>query len=397
MEVTFLKPDFSVRGGFELLLDRCRAGLEQRGFRTSLTTFHAHEAPPRLAGLPLPHRLWFRHPEYFSYLANVERVGALSFPDDTVVVTTQPPTFLADHHRQVALTYHQGRVFYDLAAPYVASGFIPAEIHERATAEIRRLDADRLPEHQEWLAGSAEVASRLASYWGVTVSGLFQAHAQEPPDPDIAARYDPGGPVLCVSRHAWPKRTELAVLAAICDHGGRHELIGGGGRQPYVEAVAHHFAGDPAAAAAAADTDIWLNRGDPDVLEPTTSALPSRLRIRGHQPREVVIDAYCRAGVVVAPAHREDYGLTVLEAFAFGRPVVICDDGGGLVELVEGTGAGLVVEPRPAAIAEAVRSIRQDPATSRAMAEAALQVAVDHHRRDDLAVLADAIRRAGDR
>lgn len=395
MKVTFLKPDFGVEGGFELLLDRCLAGLAQRGFEPSLTTFPAHAAPPRLAGLALPHELWFRHPEFFSYLANVERVDQLHFDDETVVVTTQPPTFLADHPRLVALTYHQGRVFYDLAEPYVASGFIDAELHQRATEEIRALDRQRLPAHQEWLAGSAEVAARLERWWNVSVAGVFQAHAQERPDPEVARDYDPSGPALCVSRHAWPKRTELAVLAALCDS-GEWELVGGGGRQPYVEAVARHFAGDAARAAEADDDVLWVNRGDPASLAPSGEP-PDRLHIRGQQPRHAVIDAFRRAGAVVAPAYREDYGLTVLEAFGFGRPVIVCRDGGGLVELVEGTGAGLVVEPTPPAVAEAVRSLREDPDRARAMSEAAFAAAEAHRRHDDLGVLADAIERVGSR
>lgn len=395
MKVTFLKPDFGVQGGFELLLDRCMAGLAQRGFEPSLATFPAHAAPPRLAGLALPHELWFRHPEFFSYLANVERVDQLRFDDDTVVVTTQPPTFLLDHPRVVALTYHQGRVFYDLAEPYAAAGFIDAEIHQRATDEIRALDHQRLPAHHHWLAGSREVAARLEHHWDVTAD-VFEAHAQEPPDPVVAEAYDPAGPALCVSRHAWPKRTELAVLAAVCDTSGRWELVGGGGRQPYVEAVARHVGGDAGAAAAAGDELIWLNRGDPASL-PASTEIPDRLQLLGALPRAGVIEAYRRAAVVVAPAHREDYGLTVLEAFGFGRPVVVCRDGGGLVELVEGTGAGLVVEPTPSAVAEAVRSLREDPDRARQMAAAAFAAAEAHRRHDDLAVLADAITRAGSR
>jgi glycosyltransferase involved in cell wall biosynthesis len=74
---------------------------------------------------------------------------------------------------------------------------------------------------------------------------------------------------------------------------------------------------------------------------------------------------------VVAPAYREDYGLTVLEAFARGRPVIVCEDGGGLVELVEGTGAGLVVEPTAEAIGRAVADLRADQSRAHALAEAA--------------------------
>ena len=392
-DVVFLKPDFGVQGGFELLMDRCRTALVARGIDVSVETFRAHEAPDHLAGLPLPRSLWFRHPEYFSYLANVERVGSLRIDPGAVVVTTQPPTYLLDHPHVVALTYHQARVFYELSEAYIASGYSPPALHREATAQVRLLDRLRLPSTHTWLAGSAEVAGRLAGTWGVAAD-VFQANAQEPPDREVAEQYDPAGPALCVSRHAWPKRTELAALAGICDTGGRTELVGGGGRQPYVEALAARFGGDPAGAALATDDLIWLNRGDPEGLG-GGAGIPERVRVRGHLDRADVVDAFRRASVVVAPAHREDYGLTVLEAFAFGRPVVVCHDGGGLVELVEGTGAGLVVEPRPQAIADAVASLRDDPERARAMAARAFAVATELEARDDIAVLVDAIERAG--
>ncbi|HEX4902786.1 MAG TPA: glycosyltransferase family 4 protein [Acidimicrobiales bacterium] len=392
-DVVFLKPDFGVQGGFELLMDRCRAALVERGIEVSVETFRAHEAPDHLAGLPLPRSLWFRHPEYFSYLANVERVDALRIDPGTVVVTTQPPTYLLDHPRVVALTYHQARVFYELSEAYIASGYSPSALHREATAQVRLIDRLRLPATHTWLAGSAEVARRLAATWDVAAD-VFQANAQEPPDREVAEQYDPAGPALCVSRHAWPKRTELAALAGICDTAGRTELVGGGGRQPYVEALAARFGGDPAGAAAATDELIWLNRGDPAAVG-GGGTVPDRVRVRGHLDRADVVDAFRRASVVVAPAHREDYGLTVLEAFAFGRPVIVCRDGGGLVELVEGTDAGLVVEPRPQAIADAVASLRDDPERARAMAERAFTVATELEARDDIAVLVDAVERAG--
>lgn len=389
--VVFLKPDFGVHGGFERLVDRCTASLRAAGVDVSVHTFKAHEAPTHLTGLPLPHELWFEHPEYFSYLSNIERVEQVHVDDDTVVVTTQPPTYLLDHPRVVALTYHQARVFYELSELYIAAGYSPPALHREATAQVRLLDAQRLPSTHHWLAGSAEVAQRLADSWGIADVPVFQARAEEPPDRGIADAYDPDGPAVCVSRHAWPKRTELAVLAGICDVDGRFELVGGGGRQPYVEALAARYATDPVGAGQATDQEIWLNTGDPARLDAGGGEPPANVGILGHLSRPEVVDAYRRAGVIVAPAHREDYGLTVLEAFAFGRPVIVCSDGGGLVELVEGTGAGIVVEPRPEAIADAVRELRADPRRAREMAAAAFDAAVGHARRDDIDVLVEAI------
>src|SRR5207245_11240553 len=80
---------------------------------------------------------------------------------------------------------------------------------------------------------------------------------------------------------------------------------------------------------------------------------------------------YGSALCVVAPAYLEDYGLTALEAMAFGKPVVVCKDGGGLVDFVEDGITGFVVDPNGRALAEAVRTLADDPALARKMGAAA--------------------------
>ena len=74
--------------------------------------------------------------------------------------------------------------------------------------------------------------------------------------------------------------------------------------------------------------------------------------------------------VLSVPTKRpEAYGMYVLEALASGVPVV-APRHGGIVELVEETGGGLLVEPNdPAALAEALAALLLDPEKARAMAE----------------------------
>jgi glycosyltransferase involved in cell wall biosynthesis len=74
---------------------------------------------------------------------------------------------------------------------------------------------------------------------------------------------------------------------------------------------------------------------------------------------------------VVAPAFREDYGLTALEAMAFGKPVVACTDGGGLAELVEHGVTGFVVEPTGPAVARAITRLCEDRDLGREMGRVA--------------------------
>jgi glycosyltransferase involved in cell wall biosynthesis len=81
---------------------------------------------------------------------------------------------------------------------------------------------------------------------------------------------------------------------------------------------------------------------------------------------------------VVAPAYLEDYGLTAIEAMAFGKPLVVCDDGGGLATFVDDGVNGFIVPPVGASIAEAVQRFVQDPSLARSMGAAARERAMQY-------------------
>lgn len=373
MRVALLKPDYGAEGGFERLFGGLHAGLRSRGLEAEVVTFDAVSRSDRCFGIRVPDGVRNQHHEYFQYLDAVERLDQLDLSRYDVVVSSQPPSFLVRHAAVIAVFYHHARRFYDLSEAAVASGIVHPDVHAAAVAEIRRLDRSRIGGVRTWLAGSEEVADRLHEFWGID-SDVRPFRAAPPRPAAPSGTYDPTGPALCVSRHAWTKRTELMVQAAHLDRSTTYELVGGGDRMPWVRSLDVTFATAPELAGEDDPARTWRNAG------------PALLGIRGRSGdcsgaanivlHGVVDDAardaaYDRAAVVVAPAYREDYGLTVLEAFDRGRPVIVCDDGGGLVELVEGTGAGMVVEPTGAAIAAAVRELRCDPDRAGTMAAAA--------------------------
>lgn len=399
MRVAFVKPDHGGIGGFERLVQRCRSRLGERGIDVSLVAFDARTRLDRLHGIRIDDGTRDWHDEYFLYLAATQRLDRLDLSGFDVVVTSQPPSYLVRHPRVVALTYHQARVFYDLAEEFTAAGYARPGVHAAATEQVRALDRSRIAGVHTWLTGSDEVADRLRRWWDVDGTTPFRASAETPPVPDVDA-YDPAGPAVCVSRHEWPKRTELAAQAAAVGS-GTWELVGGGSRLAWVRHLLERWSADADAAGADGPEATWRNRGTwllspeecPDTSGPSEH-LDGRVRLHGEVDDATRDAAYGRAGIVVAPAFCEDYGLTVLEAFAHGRPVVVCDDGGGLVELAEGTGAALVVEPTAPAIAAAVAELRGDPGRAREMAAAALEHAHRLAAEDDLAPLIDAVRAA---
>jgi len=80
------------------------------------------------------------------------------------------------------------------------------------------------------------------------------------------------------------------------------------------------------------------------------------------------------AGIFVLPSVDEPYPMSVLEAMSVGLPVVVTDTC-GLAPLVARTGAGLVVDSRPASLVDAVRSLLGDPDGAQRMGSTGQQVA----------------------
>jgi glycosyltransferase involved in cell wall biosynthesis len=63
---------------------------------------------------------------------------------------------------------------------------------------------------------------------------------------------------------------------------------------------------------------------------------------------------YAHARAVVFPPRDEDYGYITLEAMLSSKPVITCRDSGGPLEFVAHEQTGLVVDPTPDALAEAL-------------------------------------------
>ena len=85
-------------------------------------------------------------------------------------------------------------------------------------------------------------------------------------------------------------------------------------------------------------------------------------------PRDVA-GAVGNADVSVFAATQEGYGLTAAESFMLGIPVVALETGGGVTDVVSGSGAGRLVPGDPAAMATAIKQLLDDP-TAREQAAA---------------------------
>ena len=180
-----------------------------------------------------------------------------------LVVSTQPPSFAADHPRHLSVFFHHHRVFYDLEEAYLRAGFAPdPEVHREAGELVRELDQP-VPRRVGWfLAGSASVAGRLARFNGLTDASVFHAglgssgDAGTPRDPAShrpgALRRPPRVPQAHrAGRGRRPPAPRTAVLASSAPAGG----------VAWAQALDHRLATTGADPAALTDAELWCNTG----------------------------------------------------------------------------------------------------------------------------------------
>jgi glycosyltransferase involved in cell wall biosynthesis len=353
MRIGIAKVPTAFSGGFELLVARIAASLTARGHDVG----RIEPDDNTQIGRSIPDAVRDQAPEYFQYVeqfAGFERAT----PQFDVVLSTQPPSQAVRHRRQVALFYHHLRQYYDLSDVWVAAGFADSESHAVCQKSIRRMDDRAFANTSRFLAGSETVKRRLERFNNAgSITEVLRAPSLRP-TPSLGD-FPTNGQVLCVSRHEFPKRTELAAAAMKLLPDTDAVFVGSGGRLGWVIAEDQQWSRmKPDAVAEIKPDDIWLRR---HTWVPEAPNPESNVRFVGWATDTELEEFYRAASCVVAPAFDEDYGLTALEAMAHARPVVVCSDGGGLAETVVDNENGLVVEPDHNAIAGAIETLTRDP------------------------------------
>jgi glycosyltransferase involved in cell wall biosynthesis len=99
-----------------------------------------------------------------------------------------------------------------------------------------------------------------------------------------------------------------------------------------------------------------------------------RIHFTGHVSEEELYRHYAACDIFVAPSRYESFGLIFLEAMMFGKPVIGCRSG-GMVELIENSANGFLIEPGdPASLSEAIVKLIEDPALRERFGERSRQL-----------------------
>ena len=108
----------------------------------------------------------------------------------------------------------------------------------------------------------------------------------------------------------------------------------------------------------------------------------SHVEFVGHVPWQQLSDWYRRATVFVMPSLYETFGISVIEAMAFGLPVVATNVG-GLPEVVQDGVTGILVPPKdPQALGGAIVRLLRDPELRKRLGNAGREQVLSEFRTD---------------
>jgi glycosyltransferase involved in cell wall biosynthesis len=263
------------------------------------------------------------------------------------IIALRFPAYLVPHERKVVWLIHQHRTAYELWDHPLYADLSTHEEGPEVRQMIHRADRLTLGEAKRVFTNSGNVRERLRRSLGVDADPLYHrsqlCEALMEAQPGAYGDY-----VLFPSRLESIKRQSLAVQAMRHVRSGvRLVLVGSG------------------------PSEGALRR------QVQSLGLEDRVTLEGRVPDQRLIELYCGAMAVFYGPFDEDFGYVTLEGMAARRPVVATSDSGGPLEFVRDGENGLVVAPKPRAIASAFDHLARDGSRLPAMGAAGRATVVE--------------------
>ena len=304
-----------------------------------------------------------REHSFWELVNSYRRFAELDLEGFDLVVSGKYPAWMVEHSNHVCYMLHRLRGLYDTyhffglpehyptppAAVRELCGFMEAYSGQRgALAEaFERLEAIRddaaMPPELfafpgpfiravvHYLDGIGLAPGAVRRYGAISAT-VRDRDGYFPTGADVFVAYPP-----TAVRRLEPRRGSYLFTVSRLDNAKRVELL--------VRAMQH----------VTRDVELRIAGGGPE--EAALRALADgdrRVVFCGRVPEAELVRLYAGARAVGFVPYNEDYGYITLEAMLAGKPVITCTDSGGASELVEHGETGLVVEPRPEAVAEAI-------------------------------------------
>lgn len=254
------------------------------------------------------------------------------------VICFRPPAHLIPHPNKILWFIHHVRVFYDLWDSEYRS--FPNDSKNRAIREsLHRTDTAALNEAKKIFTNSRVVSDRLTKYNGMGSEVLY---------PPIASpeRFS------CIGFN-----DEIVYVSRIEHHKRQHLLL---------EALKYTKTPVKLRFCGKSSNDSYANELRSVVAK---SGLSQRVSFDDRwvsEEEKIKVLSECLAAAYL-PIDEDSYGYPSLEASHSGKPILSTHDSGGVVELVTNGYNGLLAEPTPQSLAEAMDRLYLDRAATMQM------------------------------
>lgn len=256
------------------------------------------------------------------------------------LITIRYPSFALCHPDKIAWFIHHHRGAYDLwGTDYQDIPNTPEGLKFREN--LIRSDTVFLNECRRIYTNSKIVAKRLLEFNQIEPNGVLYPPL---PNPEIFHKGDYGDYFVYSSRLVPIKRQFLAI-----------------------EAMRYVKSNFKLVLVGKADTDNYMNKLQNLVRQYN---LEEKVKFTGwiSEKEKAALTAGSYAALYIA-YNEDSYGYSTLEAFHSSKSVITCHDSGGTEELIEDGINGLIVEPTPGALAQAMEHLWSNRNQTRRMGQ----------------------------
>jgi glycosyltransferase involved in cell wall biosynthesis len=301
-----------VRGGGRLIVDWLAEELGKRGHQVEKVYLVGDEHPDRLITQMMSFR-W------------------IDLDDADRIICIRPQAHLIQHDHKTLWFIHHIRSFYDLwDSPY--RGFEASARRVAVRDSLREIDTAAIREARHVFTNSSVVAQRLADYNNVRSEVLYPPVYQ----PERFHSAGHSDEIVCVSRVEHHKRQHLLV-----------------------EALAH------------TKTPVKLRILGTSLADEYPTYLRSLITDNKLEDRVTYADSWITEQEKVAalssclaaaylPIDEDSYGYPTVEAAHSSKPTLTVHDSGGVMEFVTDGENGVVADPDPRSVAEAMDRLFTD-------------------------------------
>lgn len=241
-----------------------------------------------------------------------------------LVIATKFPTYLIEHKNKVLWLMHQHRVAYDLYDNKQYAGLRYMENGEHTKHILEDIDTKSINSFNSRYTISKNVADRLKKYNGIDSTPLYHP-------PALVGRYycnQYEDYIISVGRLDAIKRNDMLIRSLpLLDKNIKVYIAGKGTELEKLQQLASEL------------------------------KVEDRVNFLGFVNDEDLLKLYANAFAVYFAPIDEDYGYITLEAFLSKKPVITCNDSGGVLEFVRNEENGYICETNIESIAENINQL----------------------------------------